>query len=127
MYLTRHIRGQLQLVLLLECLRISEEHDVSLHPLPTPSSGERISRKSKKRKAIYVDDRDATPKKKRKSSDGSKSIAADSKDLVRQQYIEAVEELMDHVCIWHSGISLFDVEEEVGLLQTFVEPIIVST
>ncbi|KAI8904614.1 hypothetical protein DFJ77DRAFT_443928 [Powellomyces hirtus] len=140
------LEGKLQLVLLLECLRVHTELEAPLPDLSAwfakaePIAKPTIVSKRKRRStaATVIDDNVFKPPKKRKgdskalpaaptitdeplSLDDAKRTKVDRKGL----FVRAVEDLMDSICMW-TVASCPEESDDPVLLTTFVEPVVMK-
>ncbi|KAJ3285477.1 hypothetical protein HK104_009466 [Borealophlyctis nickersoniae] len=123
------LEAQLQMIILLECLRIATTEKSLLPSIPN----EHKHPISRKRKALPTGS--TTPKMKRRRSvlgvgsvDAETPAESDEATLIRHQYVLALEDLMDEILMsWHVGWMTDDTGEDVYLLDVFVKPVIATT
>ncbi|KAJ3044551.1 hypothetical protein HK097_001439, partial [Rhizophlyctis rosea] len=129
--------AQMQITILLECLKVHVTTQTPLLDLPfvsqTTESSEPV-RKQRKRKSVCGTS-PSSNKKRRANDGGVVKTGAEDGELVtdegegqrRKAYERAVEDWMDRLCIWSSVLSFGGVQEEGGgLVKGFVEPVVVA-
>ncbi|KAI9007351.1 hypothetical protein BC832DRAFT_449503 [Gaertneriomyces semiglobifer] len=126
--------AKLQILMLLECLRLAHPEkgillpclrhwceQPTIEPLPKTDSA---SVHLRKRKSSITTSEDNTKSKRRKASSGRDDTAVNTQEQRVADFRRAVEDLVDHIGIWRaiSGVNSADDD----LMKTFVEPVLIK-